>query len=202
MMSADLSGTKKLKYQIYKMAQMFPDEVDAIVLEVALVDVETFAKKEADIPVDSGRLRASIHTKFNRKVNPHMNTSKARLKRNEAKYEGAMPDSQKTYEYYVPAQFDENGNQIEPAKTYDGTLQTPTTWNSVVVGTNVEYAKKINREGGGGPNSRSKNPKGTGQGFFDKAVINGRQKLIRQMGYLVKNMNKLAQKAKPTGGTP
>ena len=66
----DLTGTRTLQAQIEQLQKIFPEEVKAMILEVALVDVETYAKDKANIPVDTGRLRASIHTKYIKKPEP------------------------------------------------------------------------------------------------------------------------------------
>lgn len=199
-LTADLNGTRSLINQIKEIQKLFPQEVDSVVLEVALVDVETFAKRETDIPVDSGRLRASIHTKFAKRPSPEVARSKSRLQKKIARSENGLPDSQLSFSYHVPAVVGDDGEIIEKAKTYDGSLETPLDLNSVLVGTNVEYAKKINRRGGGGPNSRSQLPLGTGQGFFDKAVKNGERQLINQMRNLVNRMDRIAKKAKEKSG--
>lgn len=194
-LKVDLSGTRSLIHQIKEIEKMFPEEVNAVVLEVALVDVETYAKREVDIPVDSGRLRASIHTKFGKKPEPEVSKSKQRMQQKAARSENGMPQSQLNYSYYVPTQTDENGNVTSEGGTFDGTLKTPIGLDYVIVGTNVEYAQKINRVGGGGENSRSQLPKGTGQGFFDKAVKNGEIQLRKQMSNLVSRMDRMAKRA-------
>jgi hypothetical protein len=95
----------------------------------------------------------------------------------------------------------EDSSENAKTKTFDGTLSESVDLDSVVVGTNVEYAKKINREGGGGPNSRSGKPKGTGQGHFDKAVAFGKIGLQKEMTNLAKRLEgeisrRAAEKAK------
>lgn len=158
MIKAQVLGDAVLQRQIKKLSKRFPEEVRRIVLEVALVDVETYAKEHA-IPVDTGRLRASIHTKFR----PDM-------------VAGKTPDPE-TY-------LDGNGKQ------FDGRLSGMIDRDTVIVGTNVPYAIKINREGGGGKYSMRKSkgkkrPKGYGRGFFTKAVLNGRIALRRDIKRLI-----------------
>lgn len=164
--SFQLQNTRAIQDLINQIAKEMPDEVASTILEVAHVDIETFAKKEADIPVDTGRLRASIHTKYTRK--PSIGAA-ARL---------PIPQTQERYTYTAEGE------------AFDGTLQTPAGKLTVIVGTNVEYAKKINREGGGGKNSRSQLPKGTGQGFMDKAALNGQQALKRELQTLAARIKK------------
>jgi hypothetical protein len=167
MISVDLKGDNKLREQLHILSGLMEDKVKAMILEVAFVDIETFAKKE--VPVDTGRLRASIHTKFKSKGD-----AKAL----------PLPESQQTFSYTSEGQ------------TYNGTLREPIKELEVIVGTNVEYAKKINREGGGGPNSRSQLPKGTGQGFMDKAAANGRLALRREAQALVNQVERISEKAR------
>ena len=182
--SISLKGANKLKAKIDIIRELFPDEVMATVLEVALVDVETYAKREANIPGDTGRLRASIHTKYDKKPQPVTKRTKTKLSEAESIKEGNVPVSQRSYSYK-----DDDGTE------YDGTLSAILDDFSVYVGTNVEYAKKINREGGGGDFSRSKLPKGTGEAFWDKAVENGRINLNKEMNNLVNRMSKIAEVA-------
>lgn len=174
----------------------FPDEVKAMYLEVALVDIETYAKKEADIPVDTGRLRASIHTKYNKRPNPKNRSTQQKLGAAAMASENGLPLSQTSFTYEVT----EGEGENLTVKTYDGTLSAqPDEW-SVYVGTNVPYAKKINRVGGGGPNSARKLQKGTGQKFWDKAIENGRENLRREMGLLYKRIQNMLKKSKSGGG--
>lgn len=167
MISVDLKGDSKLREQLHILSGLMEDKVKAMILEVAFVDVETFAKKE--VPVDTGRLRASIHTKFKSKGD-----AKAL----------PLPESQQTFSY------------TSEGETYNGTLREPIKELEVIVGTNVEYAKKINREGGGGPNSRSQLPKGTGQGYMDKAAANGRVALRREAQALVNQVERISEEAR------
>lgn len=189
----DLKGAYKLKETIKELSKMFPEEVRAMVLEVAYVDILTHAiNKESNIPVDTGRLRASYHVKYLKKPNPETSRTKAKI----AKL-GNLPESKLTHTYLAKENSDENAN----SKSFDGTLNEVVDLDSIVVGTNVEYAKKINREGGGGPNSRGEKPKGTGQGHFDKAIINGKIGLQREMTNLAKRLEReiarrAAEKAK------
>jgi len=200
----NLSGANKLMYQIQQLRKNFPDEVKAMYLEVALVDIETYAKNETDIPVDTGRLRASIHTKYNIKPNPKTKRTRQKLMEAAVKAEEGFPESRRSYYYTVT----EGEGESRKEKTYDGTLSAnPDEWN-IYVGTNVEYAKKINRQGGGGPNSKrtdesgTKFPKGKGQHFWDKAVDNGRENLRKEMGLLYKRIQDLLKKSKNGGGKP
>lgn len=167
MISVDLKGDLKLRDQLHILSELMEDKVKAMILEVAFVDVETFAKTK--VPVDSGRLRASIHTKFKSKGD-----AKAL----------PLPESQLTFSYKAQGE------------TFDGTLREPLKELEVIVGTNVEYAKKINREGGGGVNSRSKLPKGTGQGYMDKAASNGRVALRREAQALVNQIERISEEAR------
>ena len=188
-----LQGAYKLRETIKNLKNMFPEEVRAMVLEVAYVDILTKAiDKESNIPVDTGRLRSSYHVKYMKKPNPETSRTKAKL----AKI-GKLPESQMNYNYTAKND-DEEGESV---KTFDGTLSESVDLDSVIVGTNVEYAKKINREGGGGPNSRSGKPKGTGQGHFDKAVAFGKIGLQKEMTNLAKRLEgeisrRAAEKAK------
>lgn len=170
-MKVSVSGFRELQSQLKQLQQRFPDEVKAMIFEVALVDVETYAKDETGIPVDTGRLRASIHTKYLRKPKKPINTGSA---------DKSVDHSQMTYIYK-----DDEGN------TFDGTLTPQPDEYSVIVGTNVKYAKKINRQGGGGANSRRKLPKGQGQAFFDKAINNGKIALRRELKQLAKRLHKI-----------
>lgn len=152
-MTVRIDGDRILKSQLEKLKLLFPEECRQIVAEVALVDVETYAKAN-EIPVDTGRLRNSIHTEF---VNG---------------FGGLIPK---------PTNYkDDAGN------SFDGKLSASLDNDSVVVGTNLEYAQKINRIGGGGKNSRRKSkgekrPKGYGQGFWDRAIKNGEAALLREL---------------------
>jgi len=184
--NVDLDGAKKLQKEILALQKKFPEEVKSMLFEVALVDIETFAKDKANIPVDTGRLRASIHTSYSSLPNPSTSRTKQKLKEAEAISGEVLTPSKTTYNYSVDG------------KSYDGTLSEKPEEFEVIVGTNVEYAEKINRVGGGGPNSnRSLNskknrakfgtrqgptfPKGWGKGYFDKAVANGRTNLLKEM---------------------
>jgi phage gpG-like protein len=161
----ELINSAKLTKEIEKLMKLVPEETRNLILEVAFVDIETFAKDKANIPVDTGRLRASIHTKFQRK--PKTSTL-------------PLPSTQTRYNY------------MADGKSFDGSLDEPIDINTIVVGTNVEYAKKINRVGGGGKNSRSQLPKGTGQNFFDKSINNGKVQLRERMLKLAKLIEKKA----------
>lgn len=160
----NLIGSDKLKKQIGQLLKVFEQETRKVVLTTALVDIETYMKENA-IPVDTGRLRSSIHTKFK---------------------SGMVAGIQPTSETYK----DDQGN------VFDGRLDTSIDLNSVVVGTNVEYAKKINREGGGGNSSKrtdggKRKAKGYGQGFFDKAVKHGEIVLQKELEKLVEKAGDL-----------
>lgn len=161
----DLVGDKELKKQLKQLMKIIPNETLATLLEVAFVDIETFAKDKANIPVNTGRLRASLHTKYKRK--PKESTL-------------PIPSQQTNFRYSAEGEL------------FDGTLSEPIDENTIIVGTNVEYAKRINRLGGGGPNSRRKLPKGQGQAFFDKAVNNG---YVSLKGRLVKLAKKIEKRA-------
>lgn len=185
-LSISLAGTRKLKNTIKELSKIFPEEVRAMVLEVALVDVETYAKAN-EIPVDTGRLRASIHTKYKKKPNPETATTKRKLQKL-----GYLSESQETFTYEA-----EDGKKNPGKKQFDGTLSEIVDLDTVVVGTNVEYAQKINRVGGGGDNSRRtdsetglKRPKGYGKNFFDKAVENGERNLINELSNLSKRLER------------
>jgi hypothetical protein len=200
----NLSGTNKLIYQIQQLRKDFPDEVKAMYLEVALVDIETYAKNETDIPVDTGRLRASIHTKYSHRPTPKNRATQRKLSAAAMASENGLPLSQSSYFYTVTEGEGENSKEV----TYNGTLSVqPDEWN-VYVGTNVQYAKKINRVGGGGPNSKrtdesgAKFAKGKGQHFWTKAVENGRENLRREMGLLYKRIQNMLKKSKNGGGKP
>ncbi len=63
MISARIDNFKAFQDQIEELMKKFPKEVSKEIYNTALVDVESYMKKETNIPVDTGRLRASIHTK-------------------------------------------------------------------------------------------------------------------------------------------
>lgn len=97
------------------------------------LNIETSAKQ--DVPVDTGRLRSSIHIESN-KVNRSFSYS------------------------------DKDGN------TFSGKLSVDPRPLEVYIGTNVEYAEKINRTGGKG---------GKGEGFLVKAHERERPFLIARL---------------------
>lgn len=187
--SISLVGAYKLKEIIDNLQKIFPEEVRAMVLEVAYVDVLTTAIDSASkIPVDTGRLRASYHVKYLKKPNPETARTKAKLDKI-----GNLSESKMTHSYTAK----EDSSQNATTKTFDGTLKESVDLDTVIVGTNVDYAKKINREGGGGEKSRSKEPKGTGQGHFDKAVAFGKIALKNELANLAKRLERnIAKKAK------
>jgi phage gpG-like protein len=159
-------GEKELRKKLAELAKKMPEEAQKLILETAIIDIESFAKSNT-IPVDTGRLRASIHTKYVKSVNVANSTTHG------------------NYAYT-----DNVGN------SFDGSLSASVDINSVVVGTNVQYANKINREGGGGEGSGrtsggSKRPKGYGKNFFDKAVNNGKSMLLKRLTDLSKRVDKL-----------
>lgn len=200
-LKVDLTGTRTLFQQIEQLKKIFPEEVKAMILEVALVDVETYAKNKVNIPVDTGRLRASIHTKYIKKPEPENKRTKAKLISAQSESGQTIKNSQLTFNYR-----DNEGNE------FDGTLsERPDEW-TVIVGTNVKYAKKINRTGGGGPNAnRSLNskrnlgkygkrqgpslPKGWGINFFDKAIDNGKRALRNELKNLANRLKDIAKDA-------
>lgn len=162
----EFKGDKELQKKLSELAKKMPEEAQKLILETAIIDIESFAKSNT-IPVDTGRLRASIHTKYVKSVNV------------------ANSSTHGNYSYS-----DNKGN------SYDGSLSESVDINSVVVGTNVVYASKINRIGGGGENSGrtsggSKRPKGYGKNFFDKAVNNGKTMLLKRLQDLSKRVDKL-----------
>jgi hypothetical protein len=202
----DLTGTRTLQAQIEQLQKIFPEEVKAMILEVALVDVETYAKDKANIPVDTGRLRASIHTKYIKKPEPENKRTKAKLIAAQSEIGHSIEKTQMTYSYK-----DNEGNE------FDGTLTAKPDEFSVIVGTNVKYAKKINRTGGGGPNAnRSLNskrnlnkygkrqgptlPKGWGEAFFDKAIANGKAALRNELKNLANRLKDIAKDAARKAG--
>jgi len=150
-------GLEKLDGNLNRLSKRVPDEVRKLMLEVAMVDIESYAKINP-IPVDTGRLRASINTKYS---------------------------SNQQFIYSDGA-----GN------SYNGTLGENIDINSILVGTNVEYAQKMNRSGGGGENSGrtskgNKKPKGYGKGFMDNAFLNGKTALYKAIAKLSKRVDKL-----------
>lgn len=195
-LSVNLTGARTLAKQIEIIRDIFPEEVYAEILTVALVDIETFAKDKADIPVDTGRLRASIHTKYRLKPKPQTKTTTARLSKAEKESKNENGSSQMTFNYQAKV-VDQVINKVPiyRTETFDGTLSVIPDELEVIVGTNVEYAQKINRIGGGGSKSRSGLPKGTGQGFWDKAVANGKMELGKRMRNLVNRMSKIEEVA-------
>jgi phage gpG-like protein len=205
-LKVDLTGTRTLQAQILELQKIFPEEVKAMILEVALVDIETYAKTKVNIPVDTGRLRASIHTKYVKKPEPENKRTKAKMIEAQSEIGHSIQQSQTTYNYK-----DNEGNE------FDGTLTEKADEFTVIVGTNVKYAKKINRTGGGGPNSnRSLNskrnlgkygkrqgpslPKGWGMAFFDKAVANGKMALRNEMKNLANRLKDIAKDAAKNAG--
>jgi phage gpG-like protein len=162
----EFKGEKELQKKLAELTKKITDESQKLILETAIIDIESFAKSNT-IPVDTGRLRASIHTKYVKSVNV------------------ANSITHGNYSYS-----DNTGN------SYDGSLSGSVDINSVVVGTNVEYAQKINRQGGGGEGSGrtvggSKRPKGYGKNFFDRAVNNGKSMLLKRLADLSKRVDKL-----------
>ena len=63
MISARIDNMDAFNAQIKQLLKEFPREVSKEIYNTALVDVESFMKTKTNIPVDTGRLRASIHTK-------------------------------------------------------------------------------------------------------------------------------------------
>lgn len=63
-MSVQLVLSKRLKKNLLNLETGFYDEMKKQFVETALVDIETPAKKR--VRVDTGRLRASINTKYGR----------------------------------------------------------------------------------------------------------------------------------------
>jgi phage gpG-like protein len=63
MISARIDNFDAFNAQIKQLLKEFPREVSKEIYNTALVDVESFMKTKTNIPVDTGRLRASIHTK-------------------------------------------------------------------------------------------------------------------------------------------
>lgn len=176
----DLMNTRKLIEQIEALKKQFPEEVRTVVLQTA---VEVHAHIiENDIPIDTGRLRASFHIKFLKKPD----TTRAKALR--------LPNQQTSYNYSADG------------KSFDGTISEPVTDEIVIVGSNVEYAKRINRLGGGGEYSRRKDesgfkrPKGYGQNFFDKAVERGYTRFLQRSRNLVARIERLTRKGGSTGG--
>lgn len=162
----NLIGEEKLRKEIQRLIKEFPEEVRKVMLETAIVDIESYAKTN-DIPVDTGRLRSSIYTKYVKNV--RIGGSESKTSHN----------------------YSDNFGQ-----TYNGTLSESVDIDSIVVGTNVEYAQKINRIGGGGENSGrisegSKRSKGYGKAFFDKAWSNGKQQLAKNLADLAKRVDKI-----------
>lgn len=179
--------------QLELIQEHFPDEVRAVVLEVAHVDIESYIK-ENDIPVDTGRLRASFHVKYLKKPNAE------RLKRGSVLR--SFKESQLRFQYDAQ-ELDRVVNKVKQYRStsFDGSLSANPTMDTVIVGSNVEYAKKMNRLGGGGEGSGrtvdgNKYPKGYGKNFFDNAVNNGQIALIREMRNLVNRINKFAERMK------
>jgi phage gpG-like protein len=151
MIKYEFKGNRDLLKQLKYIEKHFPREVREAVYNTAFVSIEGYIKRN-DIPVDTGRLRASFTTKSVKK---------------------------ETHSYT-----DRDGT------VYDGTLSERIDLDTVIVGSNVDYAERINKFGGGGENSRrtvngNKRSKGYGQGFFDKAVKNGQIMLMRRLQKLV-----------------
>lgn len=135
MINFKVLNASKLKKDLSDLEKRIANEVLETVASMARVEIETVAKRS--VPVDSGRLRASIIT--------------------------ITPDTT-SYAYT-----DRKGN------SFDGMLKSVNpTKTEVIVGTNVEYAERIHRFGGGGAASSrtsggQKKPKGYGKDFLLKA---------------------------------
>lgn len=59
----EIKNLENFKNEIKELESKIPNEVRDMILSVALVDIESFIKTH-DIPIDTGRLRASIYTKY------------------------------------------------------------------------------------------------------------------------------------------
>lgn len=71
MISARIDNFEAFNAQINKILKQFPKRVYGEIYNTALQDVESFMKTKTNIPVDTGRLRASIHTKRPYKPSHH-----------------------------------------------------------------------------------------------------------------------------------
>lgn len=109
-MSVGVRISRQLEKNLNRMDEVITKHLKGAVIQSALVDAETTAKRS--VRVDTGRLRSSIH----------------------AKYTG------KNQSFY----YRDNEN-----KQYDGTLVSRSTDTvrkfTVLIGTNVVYARKIER---------------------------------------------------------
>lgn len=157
MIYTKITGDDVLQKQLKQIFKNFPRDVETAITHTAIVDVETFIKKNP-IPVDTGRLRASFHTK--------------RIAKPTHKYQ------------------DNDGH------FFDGTLKGQVYKDMVLVGSNVEYAERLNRLGGGGTTSRRtsggiKKPKGYAKGFFDRAIENGEKRLVERIEELINKLGGL-----------
>jgi phage gpG-like protein len=105
----DISGQGQIQANANRTKEEIRRKVKAALVEIALVDIETGAKQKLDSDghIDTGRLRASLHTE----------------------YEG-----NRGHNYS-----DDFGNG------YSGELTAAVGENDVIVGTNVHYAKYIER---------------------------------------------------------
>ena len=125
----------KMSRRLTRNLRNLPDEIDKAVksamVNTALVKIETVAKQTLtqEKHVDTGRLRASIHTRYGDNI-PVSSEYGARFR---------VGDSNKTYIYF------DKGKKHQ----YNGTLKKNPIDRSrrfqIFVGTNVEYAGYIER---------------------------------------------------------
>lgn len=114
-----INGVEEVMKNLKKMPEKYQAAVMKAILKTAHVDVETKAKWKltTDRHVDTGRLRASIHVQKKADTNFKYDVKRTRKK----------------------------DGSLFLGGTFDGMLKTNIKPLSVIVGTNVEYAIKIER---------------------------------------------------------
>lgn len=160
MISARIDNMDAFNEQIEKLIKKFPKQVyEKVIYPTALVDVETFAKDKVEIPVDTGRLRASIHTK--RPYKPSHQYKDRAGNQFQATLTGQI-----SYEEVIVGT---NVEYAEVMNKYGG--GGPNSKRTI-----------------GGKKNPQKRPKGYGKGFFDKAVANGEKRLIERTEKLINEL--------------
>ena len=119
-LKVSVSGVEKVNARLKKVEEDIAEGVMRELKTIALVDIETVAKQRLTERkhVDTGRLRASIHTEYN----------------GEAEFNGVKGN---TYSTPLP-------KKNQPG-SLDGRLSDKAGPFEIFVGTNVEYAKKMER---------------------------------------------------------
>ena len=129
--SVRIRVSQRLRRNLNRLPQNIANDIKGAIVETALTRIETVAKQTLtrEGHVDTGRLRASIHTRYGDNI-PVSSEYGARFR---------VGDSNKTYIYF------DKGKKHQ----YDGTLKKNPIDRSrrfqIFVGTNVEYAGYIER---------------------------------------------------------